>query len=496
MLKKFPSFPKVHLLAAGSLSVAIGAVLMLSPSAEVEANRISIALPLHSASPDTSTSTSATLAPVSSTALVEQLSAKDTAAAVDQALEADSLTSDRLDDEGAEASDVVVNADYTAPSHQELSEVGTAITETEQWQSYKVGSGDSLSAIFKRAGRDTQELLDVLAADKDKMLGRLYPGNVLDFSVQDGKLAKVRLQRSQLETIMVERTDKGFVANKIVRTPEAHTAFGAGTITSSLFLAGQQAGLSQSMIMELATIFGYDIDFALDIREGDQFNLVYEELHLDGKKIGYGNVLAASFTNRGETYLAVRYTDSDGRTSYYRPDGKSLRKAFIRTPVDFARISSHFNLSRKHPILHKIRAHKGTDYAASHGTPIKSVGEGKVIFAGVKGGYGNTVVIQHGQSITTLYAHMKRFAKGIRVGSRVDQSQVIGYVGSSGLATGPHLHYEFRVNGVPKNPVTVKFPEASPVPKHELARFKQQTATHLAQLETFAQSHRLALNGR
>src|SRR5690606_23417729 len=232
---------------------------MLSPSAEVEANRISITLPLHSASSDTSTPASSTLSPVSSTVLVEQLSSKDTAAAVDQALQADDLASNRQEDDSAAASDVVVDAEYNAPSHQDLSGVATAITETEQWQSYKVGSGDSLSAIFQRAGRNTQELLDVLAADKDKMLGRLYPGNVLDFSVQDGKLAKVRLQRSQLETVMVERTDKGFVANKIVRTPEAHTAFGAGTITSSLFLAGQQAGLSQSMIMELATIFGYDI---------------------------------------------------------------------------------------------------------------------------------------------------------------------------------------------------------------------------------------------
>lgn len=483
VLKKFP---KTHLLAAGGLSLAIGSILMFSPSSKVEANRISIPLPLHGEAQ----THQGTVTPV------YVLPKQDTAAAVADALPAQDDTAS-LEDENA-ASDIVVSTDYEDQPHQELVE-DTQLTEAEagQWNSLKIKSGDTLSALFHRAGFSAQDLANVLAADKDKNLRKIYPGDTIEFNSLDGKLNKVRLVRSLLESTVVSRTaDGSFKTEVIKRVPEAHPAFGAGTITSSLFAAGQNAGLSQGLIMEMASIFGYDIDFALDLREGDQFNVVYEELYLDGKKIGYGNILAANFTNQGKTYTAVRYTDPNNRTSYYRPTGQSLRKAFIRTPVDFARISSHFNLSRKHPVLNKIRAHKGTDYAAPPGTPIKAAGDGKVIFAGVKGGYGNVVIIQHGQSITTLYAHMQKFAKGIRVGTRVEQSQVIGYVGSSGLATGPHLHYEFQVNGAHKNPTTVKLPEAAPVPQQEMARFKQQTATHLAQLETFAESHRLALNAQ
>ncbi|MDX1801612.1 MAG: M23 family metallopeptidase, partial [Marinobacter sp.] len=202
---------------------------------------------------------------------------------------------------------------------------------------------------------------------------------------------------------------------------------------------------------------------------------------------------AATFYNQNQNYSAVLYTDKDGNSDYYTPEGRSMRKAFLRTPVDFARISSSFNLHRKHPVLNTIRAHKGTDYAASTGTPIKAAGEGKIVYAGRKGGYGNAIVIQHGYNITTLYGHMNGFARGIRSGKHVKQGQVIGYVGQTGLATGPHLHYEFRVNGAPRNPVTVKLPDAAPVPKSELARFKTKTEMTLAQLETYQDAGPLTL---
>ncbi len=235
--------------------------------------------------------------------------------------------------------------------------------------------------------------------------------------------------------------------------------------------------------MELAAIFGWDVDFALDIRAGDSFTVVYEELYLNGEKLRDGDILAAEFNNRGKRYRAIRYQDPRGRTEYYSPDGKNMRKAFLRTPVAFTRISSRFSLGRKHPILHHIRAHKGVDYAAPRGTPIKATGDGKIVFRGRKGGYGNTIIIQHGGRYSTLYAHMSRFARSLRTGRRVRQGQVIGYVGSTGLATGPHLHYEFRINGAHHNPLTVRLPDASPLPRKYRRNFKASTAPYLAQLD-------------
>lgn len=245
--------------------------------------------------------------------------------------------------------------------------------------------------------------------------------------------------------------------------------------------------------MDLANVFGYDIDFALDLREGDEFELVYEEKFVADKVVGSGNILAARFTNRGKTYSAVRYVNKQGLPSYYRADGTSMRKAFIRTPVDFARISSRFSTGRRHPVLNKIRAHKGVDYAAPRGTPIKATGDGRVTLAGRHGGYGNTVIIQHGNRYKTLYAHMHNFAKGIRNGSQVKQGQVIGYVGTTGLSTGPHLHYEFQVNGVHVDPLSQKLPMADPIAASEKQRFLQQSKPLMALLDQERNSM-LALN--
>ncbi|MEJ2115872.1 MAG: peptidoglycan DD-metalloendopeptidase family protein [Gammaproteobacteria bacterium] len=261
-----------------------------------------------------------------------------------------------------------------------------------------------------------------------------------------------------------------------------------GKINHSLFLAGQDAGMSDGLIMELAGIFGWDIDFALDIRQNDTFTVVYEELFLQGEKVGDGNIIAAEFVNNKHTYRAYRYTDNNGKTEFYSPDGKSMRKPFMRTPVDLARISSRFNLKRKHPILNKIRAHKGVDYAAATGTAIKATGDGKVVHRGRKGGYGNTIILRHGNTYTTLYAHMSKYARKTGIGSRVKQGQIIGYIGSTGLATGPHLHYEFRVNGVHRNPLKVKLPSAKPLPNSEIEKFKISIQPMIVQLDSYSQS--------
>ncbi|MBN3564216.1 OapA family protein [Aliamphritea spongicola] len=361
-----------------------------------------------------------------------------------------------------------------------------AVPLEDEWQDFKVSNGDSLSGIFIKAGLTATDVYRVTNAVKEsKALSRIYPGQTLSFLIKDDQLVQLRHIKSQLDTAVITKTEDGYVLEEVTRKPETLQRFVTGTINNSLFLDAQQAGLSNRMIMELAAIFGWDIDFALDIRKGDSFSIVYEEKFLDGKMIGEGNILSAQFTNRGDTFTALRFTDSKGKSSYYTPDGKSMRKAFLRTPIDFARISSRFNLKRKHPVLKTTRPHRGTDYAARTGTPIKTSGDGKIIWRGKKGGYGNTIIVQHGGNITTLYAHMSKFKKGQKVGSRVKQGQIIGYVGSTGLSSGPHLHYEFRVNGVHKNSQTVKLPQANPVPKSERKLFDEVSADVIAKLETY-----------
>jgi murein DD-endopeptidase MepM/ murein hydrolase activator NlpD len=311
--------------------------------------------------------------------------------------------------------------------------------------------------------------------------------------VEDGQLTKLRHIRSPISSTLLLRADQGYDVIEEERTPERRTALVQGRIEHSLFLDAAKAGLSDKVIMELASIFGWDVDFALDIRMGDQFQVLYEEEYLDGEKLGDGNILAARFINQGRLYEAVRYTDTKGNSNYFTPEGRSMRKAFLRSPVDFRRISSRFKPERFHPVLGKKRPHRGVDYAAATGTPIKAAGDGKVIWRGTQGGYGRTVIIQHGGNITTLYAHMSRYQPGVNNGTRVKQGQVIGYVGASGLATGPHLHYEFRINGVHKNPLTVALPQAESIPASEMSAFTAQTRRMIAELNQLTDT-RLALN--
>ena len=247
--------------------------------------------------------------------------------------------------------------------------------------------------------------------------------------------------------------------------------------------AGQRAGLSDGLIMQLADVFGWDIDFAQELRAGDTFTVVYDELYMDGERLREGDLIAAEFVNQGRVLRALRFTDSRGRSSYYQPDGKRMQKAFLRNPIDIVRITSGFSLGRKHPILNKIRAHKGVDYAAATGTPVRAAGDGTIEFRGTKGGYGRTVEIKHANGRSTLYAHLSRYGKGSAKGERVRQGQIIGHVGQSGLATGPHLHYEFRVNGSHVNPQRVKLPSAEPIAPEYREAFEAESAPLLAQLD-------------
>ncbi|MDO8345553.1 MAG: peptidoglycan DD-metalloendopeptidase family protein [Cellvibrio sp.] len=362
------------------------------------------------------------------------------------------------------------------------------------WKEFTIQNGDNLSILFKRAGLNDRSIYELFSDAKDaKDLRSIRPGQKIAFLVEGGELQSLNYVMDELNSLSFTRGSKGFTAKEIALKPDVKYAFRQASIDSSLYMAGKRAGMPSNLTMELANIFGWDIDFALDIKKGDSFKVMYEEQFLDGKRIGTGKIIAAEFTNGGKAFKAVRYTDKQGASNYYTPDGRGMHKAFLRTPIEFARISSHFSLNRKHPVLHIIRAHKGTDYAAVRGTPIRSTGNGKIAFAGRKNGFGNTVIIQHGQGIETLYGHMNGFAKGVRSGSRVSQGDVIGYVGSTGLASGPHLHYEFHVNGQVRNPVTVPLPKSIGIEKTELARFNETTRPLIAKLDQYKSSSRLAV---
>lgn len=355
----------------------------------------------------------------------------------------------------------------------------------EPWTDVTVRPGDSLSAIFSRLEMHSQ-LAPVLAlGSRVSTLKQLRPGERLRVLKGPEGLQELLYDQSETERLRVWRGEAGLQVELIEREIETRVHHAAGSINSSLFQAGLDAGLSENLIMSLAEVFGWDIDFALDIRQGDQFTLVYEELYREGAKLRDGRILAAEFVNQGRRFQAVLYTDPTDKTDYYSPDGRSMRKAFLRAPVDFRRISSRFSGERWHPVLGVKRPHRGVDYAAAIGTPIRAAGDGKVVFRGVKGGYGNIVIIQHGATYSTLYGHMSRFAKGVTVGQRVRQGQTIGYVGQTGLATGPHLHYEFLVNGVHRNPLTVKLPSAEPLPSAYIADFQAHAGRLLAQLDLY-----------
>lgn len=365
----------------------------------------------------------------------------------------------------------------------------------ETWQEIPVKSGDNLSLIFQKAGLDDADVYHIVHnADGARALTRMFPGQSLGFLLDsEGELAGLRHQQTPLQTTLYRRQGDAYSVEHIERQPQVHRSFASATIDSSLFMAGQDAGMSQNLIMELANIFGGVIDFVLDPRQGDTFHVLYEELYLDGEKYKDGKILAAEFVNKGKSFNAFRYIDEAGRSGYFSDDGVSMRKAFLLAPVDFTRISSNFNPRRLHPIYKTKRPHRGTDYAAPRGTPVFSSGDGRVVKAGYTKANGNYVVIQHGEAYTTKYLHLNK--RKVKKGQRVKQQQVVGTVGSTGAATGPHLHYEFLVNGVHRNPRTIhkKLPKARSLAVAEMPRFLTQTNSFQMQLASIRQQQ-LALN--
>ncbi|OOG49870.1 peptidoglycan DD-metalloendopeptidase family protein [Rhodanobacter sp. C01] len=354
--------------------------------------------------------------------------------------------------------------------------VSTVAPTVDDWQVVRVQPGQTLSDIFTGRGlgmTDLQKVIDAAGSAK-AALHNIRPGEEFDFLLSsDGSLKGLRFDQDQASRATVRLDGTQPTVSIQQRDMDLREQVAHGVIRSSLYAAGDQAGMDAAMVGKLADLFKYDIDFVQDLRVGDSFTVIYDDLYRDGVRYGEGNIVAAEFINQGERYTAYRFKKADGDYGWFSEDGRPIQKSFLRIPVDFTRISSTFSAARMHPILGLMRAHKGVDYAAPTGTPIHAAGDGVIKFKGWMNGYGNFVIIQHNSTISTAYGHMSRFATE-KVGQHVSQGQVIGFVGMTGLATGPHLHYEFRVNGVQRNPQTVTLPKPELLPAAQLARFKAQ----------------------
>jgi murein DD-endopeptidase MepM/ murein hydrolase activator NlpD len=347
-----------------------------------------------------------------------------------------------------------------------------------------VTRNDTLDRIFRRLKLNLADLASLRSLPGIRAtLDSLKPGELLHFTHREGQLFGLERRLNESQTLKVSRDGDNLKADVLVNALDTRQRTVRGVIDTSLFEAVEAAGARDQTAVALADIFGWDIDFVLDVRPGDAFVVTYQEIWRDGAWVKDGPIEAAEFVNQGREYRAVRYTDPEGGSHYYTPEGRSLHKAFLRAPVEFTRVSSRFNSARFHPILNRIRAHKGVDYAAPIGTPVRAAGDGRIRFAGWQGGYGNVVEIEHSRSIVTVYGHLSRFAHGTHAGVHVTQGTVIAYVGMTGLATGPHLHYEYRVNGVFKNPQTVGLPAAEPIDPRWRDDFLARSAPLLASLD-------------
>ena len=334
-----------------------------------------------------------------------------------------------------------------------------------------VQEGENLSVIFEKYKVSLNDTYKIFRKDKNNEIKNILPNNRLEFLSLGGILQRINIFKGPLLSYQIDLSPEISI-KRIDKKPDLINSFKTGVIESSFYLAGLKNNIPESVIMDLAYIFGWDIDFVFDIRAGDRFKLLYETPFVDGQQIENGSILFAEFYNQNNRYTAVRHEGKNKKWEYFNEDGGSLEKAFLKAPLDFAYVSSHFNPNRRHPILNTIRAHNGVDYAAKRGTPIRATGEGVIQSVGWKSGYGRTIVLRHGGEITTLYAHMDKYHPSMAKGMKVSQGQTIGYVGDSGLATAPHLHYEFRIGEKRTDPLKVALPSAAPIDQSKMDQFK------------------------
>lgn len=364
------------------------------------------------------------------------------------------------------------------------------------WREEKIQRGDTIASLLERLDVDNEEITDFLRSTKNtKGIRLLIPGRTVRAeTAENGELLSLRYISSGDNMLQVDKEKGIFKASDHAVPLEQRVLMKSGEIKSSLFAATDAANIPDNIAVQLAEVFSSDIDFHLDLRKGDHFTVVYEVFYNNGEPVKTGQVLAAEFSNQGKIYRAVYFHDHDGHSGYFTPDGKSLRKAFLRSPLEFSRITSGFTNARFHPVLQEWRAHKGIDYGAPIGTRVKATADATVEFVGKQGGYGNMIVLKHQGQFNTVYGHLSGFAKGLHNGSKVSQGDVIGFVGMTGLATGPHLHYEFKVAGVQRNPLSVALPTALPIAAQNLADFTRQSKQMMARLELLRNTNLAALD--
>jgi len=350
--------------------------------------------------------------------------------------------------------------------------------------SHKVDKGESLSVIFEENKVPLNTAYKIFNFDKDNILSSIRPDDVMEFNYIGESLYSIEIIKDDVNSILIDISE-GISIKEIKKQTQKIVSFKQGTIKNSIYIDALKVGIPDSIIMDFAYIFGWDIDFIFDVRQGDKFSVIYEADYIEGEKISTGDIIFAQFINNKQKYTVQRFYDDDQGKQYFNENGINVKKGFLRAPLDFTRISDHFNPNRKHPILHTIRAHKGTDYAAARGTPIQATGDGVVIFAGVKNGCGNEILIRHANNYQTRYCHMQKFYKGIKKGKKVIQGETIGYVGSTGLATGPHLHYEFMIGDKHTDPVKVKLPSANPVNRNQIEDFRNLVNLNLKKLNEY-----------
>ncbi len=373
----------------------------------------------------------------------------------------------------------------------ETPKISTSNKKENKWEVIYTKEGDTLASLFKSLSLDDKALASILKDNPHaERLSKLKPGQKLQFAIQEQTLNKLIIPLTPTQSITITRKDETYKTQITPKDVTSHNHYVTATVKNSLYATAKQRGIPYKLIHQMAHIFNWEIDFSKDVREGDRFTIVYKAFFIENKQVGTGEILAATYTTkRGKTFQAIRHAKSDGKVDYYNEKGESLRKAFSRYPVKFSHISSAFSLNRMHPILKVRRPPEGVDLAAPIGTPIKAIGDGRITSIGFHNGYGNMIKIKHNDTYTTLYAHMLRFKKGLSKGSRVKKGQVIGYVGQTGLADGPHCHFEFHINKHPKNPTTVDLPRALPVPKGELATFQYNAGALLAHIKLFEEAH-------
>jgi murein DD-endopeptidase MepM/ murein hydrolase activator NlpD len=366
--------------------------------------------------------------------------------------------------------------------------------DSAAWKEIIVRRGDTFTGLLARTGLESGEIISAILGNTDaKPLYQLRPGQKLRVRADaDNRIVELSYAIDHADILRLRRDAGAFAVTRENRNFETRHAYVAGVIENNLFEDGQGAGLSDPLIMKLVEIFGWDIDFARDLRVGDRFSVIHEEKYWLGQKIADGPILAAEFLNQGRRFRVLAHRDGGGASAYYTPEGLSVRRPFLRTPIEFSRVSSGYTLKRFHPILKTWTAHRGVDYAAPTGTPVRATATGRVLALGADGGYGKRIIIRHGGAYSTLYGHLNGYAKGLRAGSHVQQGQIIGYVGSTGLSTGPHLHYELQVDGVHRDPLRFKFPSGQPIAADQRDKFRADTAPLLAQLERIGNSIQLA----